>query len=59
MLFYVNIIIILKKKLLTRNRFRNFFNIENTDLHYIFTKWNVNLLLTPNQIYSYYLTNYT
>ncbi len=45
MLFNVNIVIIFQKKLLTRNRFRNFLNIEITAVHYIFTRWNINLLL--------------
>ena len=32
------------KKLLTRNRFRNFYYIVIKALHFIFTMWNVNLL---------------
>ena len=37
--------IISQKKLLTRNRFRDFLYSILTCLYSIFTKWNVNLLL--------------
>jgi hypothetical protein len=37
--------IISQKKLLTRNRFRDFLYSILTYLYSIFTKWNVNLLL--------------
>lgn len=59
MLIYDNLIRIRKKKLLTRNRFRNFIYSKLPCLYSIFTKWNVSLLIKTSQIYSYYLTIYT